>query len=241
MATLERHGDVHVLTLADGENRFTPDWIASVSELVEQVAALPAPRALVTAGTGKAWALGFDLDWMAAHRDEVDDLVASMHELHARMLELPVPTVAAVQGHALAGGGLFALTHDFRVMRADRGYFGLPEVDGQIALTPGLTALVKSRLAPQVAHTAIATGRPYGGADALAAGIVDQVADEGEVVDAAVAMAAPMATKDPATLGAIKAELYRDAIASLRDRSSYGGEGFARFEPAYRLTRTARA
>jgi enoyl-CoA hydratase/carnithine racemase len=217
MPAVERRDEVFVLDLGDDGNQFTPAYVAQLIGLLDEVAATPPPRALVTVATGKAWALGLDLAWIGANPDGVDELVQAMHRLDARMLELPVPTVAAIQGHAFAGGALFALAHDFRVMRADRGFFCLPEIDGQIPFTPGLTELVRSRLAPQVAHAALTAGRRYGGGEALAAGIVDELADADGVLDSALAVAVALAGKDPATLGTIKAQLYGDVLASLRD------------------------
>lgn len=219
MPALERSGDVFVLDLGDGENRINPDWIAGVTDAIEEVAAQPAPRALVTRGSGSYFSAGLDLGWMAENDDDgLRELVADMHELLARMLELPVPTVAAIHRHALAGGALFALAHDYRVMRGDRGWFCLPEVDGGIAFTPGTVDLVRARLAPQVAHGALTSGRRYGGSEALELGIVDRVCAEDEVLDEAIAVASALAGKDPATYGAIKAKLHRDTLATLRDR-----------------------
>src|SRR4029453_6531940 len=90
----------------------------------------------------------------------------TVQNLLARVLSLPVPTVAALQGHVVAAGAMLAPAHDFRGMRADRGYFCLPEVDIHIAFTPGMSALIQARLTPQVAHEAMTTGRRYGGAAA---------------------------------------------------------------------------
>jgi enoyl-CoA hydratase/carnithine racemase len=112
---------------------------------------------------------------------------------------------------------MFALAHDFRVMRADRGYFCLPEVDINIPFSRGMSALIQSRLAKKTAHEAMTTGRRYGGSEALDAGIVDAVAHEDDVLSAAVEMARPLAGKAGPTLGTIKARMYDDALATLRD------------------------
>ena len=143
-----------------------------------------------------------------------------MHHLFERVLALPVPTVAALQGHTFAGGGMLALAHDFRVMRADRGYFCLPEVDINIPFTRGMAALIQARLSKKTAHEAMTTGRRYGGTDALAAGIVDAVAHEDDVLSAALEMARSLVGKAGPTLGTIKSRMYAPALDVLRDTAA---------------------
>jgi enoyl-CoA hydratase/carnithine racemase len=215
MPELTRTGDVFVLDLGDAENRFHPDWVAGVDAALSEVEAADGARALVPAARGKYWSIGLDLDWLGANPDRFAEYGKSVQNLLARMLSLPVPTVAALQGHVYAAGAMLALAHDFRVMRADRGYFCLPEVDIHIPFTPGMSALIQARLTPQVAHEAMTTGRRYGGTDAAAAGIVDATAAEAGVLDAAVARAAELAGKASPTLGTIKARMYAPALALL--------------------------
>lgn len=225
MPSLERDGDVFILNLGDGENRFNPDWIGSVGALVEEVAATPPPRALVTTASGKIWSNGLDLEWMAANQQEIPAMVVSAHELLARVLELPVPNVAALQGHVFAAGAMLATAHDLRVMRADRGYYCLPEVDIGIPFTPGMSALLQARLSKLTAHEAMTTGRRYGGEQALAAGIVDAAVPEDEVLERALELARPLAVKEPTTLGIIKARMYAEPLAVLRDAAANGMVG----------------
>jgi enoyl-CoA hydratase/carnithine racemase len=218
--TMDRDDDVFVLNLGDSENRFNPDWLAEVQTQLDTVVAAGPPAALVTTATGKFFSNGLDLDWMAGHGDELLSYVLEVHHLLERVLTLPVPTVAAIQGHAFAGGGMLALAHDFRVMRADRGYFCLPEVDINIPFTRGMSALIQGRLSRKTAHEAMTTGRRYGGTDALAAGIVDAVAHEDDVLNEAIEMARALAGKAGPTLGTIKARMYPDALAALRDQAA---------------------
>jgi enoyl-CoA hydratase/carnithine racemase len=217
MPELSRTGDVFVLDLGDTENRFHPDWLAAVDDALTEVAKTDGPRALVTSATGKFWSNGLDLDWLGSNADQFLEYATSVQALLARVLELPVPTVAALQGHVFAAGAMLALAHDFRVMRADRGFFCLPEVDIHIPFTPGMSALIQARLAPQVAHEAMTTGRRYGGTDAAAAGIVDATAAEDAVLEAAVERAAALAGKASPTLGTIKSRMYAPALAALRE------------------------
>ena len=220
MPSLDRQDNVFVLDLGDGENRFHPDWITAVGAALDEVEKADGPRALVTAATGKFWSNGLDLDWLSAHADRHQDYVASVHELFARVLSLPVVTVTALQGHTFAAGAMLSLAHDFRVMRADRGFWCLPEAAIGIPFTPGMSALIQSRLAPRTAHEAMVTARRYGGTDAAAAGIVDQALAMEAVRTTAVEMAAAQADKAGATLGTIKARMYAPVLSALRDTAA---------------------
>lgn len=220
MPSLDRDGEVFVLDLGDTENRFHPDWLAEVQTHLDAVEAADGPKALVTTATGKFFSNGLDLDWLGRNGDSFLPYVVSVQALLARVLALPVPSVAAVQGHCFAGGAMLALAHDFRVMRADRGFFCLPEVDIDIPFTRGMSGLIQGRLSKKTAHEAMTTGKRYGGADALAAGIVDAVAHEDDVLSTAVEIARPLAGKAGATLGTIKSRMYPEALAALRDEQT---------------------
>ena len=217
MPTLEHHDQVLLLDLGDGENRFHPDWIASVNAALDQAEQAQGPRALVTAATGKFYSNGLDLDWLTANTDHYQDYVAQVHQLFARVLALPMPTVAALQGHTFAAGAMFSLAHDLRVMRADRGFWSLPEADINIPFTPAMAALIQARLNPQTAHEAMVSARRYGGHDAAAAGIVDRAVAEQQVGPTAIELARSLAGKDPATLGTIKSRMYAPTLNALRD------------------------
>jgi Delta3-Delta2-enoyl-CoA isomerase len=217
MPSLRRDGDVHLLDLGDGENRFTPEWLGELEAALEEVEALEAPRALVTCATGKFLSNGLDLEWLGAHGDEMPAYVARVHGLFARLLGAGVPTVVAVQGHAFAAGAMLVCAHDHVVMREDRGWWCVPEVDIRIPFTEGMNALLAARLPVRTAHEAMTTGRRYAGPEALAAGIVDEVAPEGELLERATAWAQAQAGKDPGTLRTIKQRLHAPALAALRE------------------------
>ena len=218
MPTLDRQEDVFVLDIGDTENRFHPDWLASVNSLLDQVEQAEGPKALVTTATGKFFSNGLDLDWLFAHADRAGEYVGGVQELLARVLSLPMVTVAALQGHTFAAGAMFSLAHDFRVMRADRGFWCLPEAEINIPFSAGMSALIQSRLTPQTAHEAMVTARRYGGHDALVAGLVDRTADEDAVRAVAIGIAGPQAAKAGPTVGTIKARMYAPVLVALAEK-----------------------
>ena len=215
MPALDRHDDVFILDFGDTENRFHPDWLAQVDALLDEVAKSDEPRALVTRATGKFWSNGLDLEWLFAHPDEYAAYSRRVHALLARMLSLPIVTVAALQGHTFAAGAMLSLCHDLRVMRADRGFWCLPEADINIPFTPGMSALIQARLTPQTAHEAMVTARRFGGQEAYARQIVDHAVSEADVVETAIALARANAGKAGPTLETIKSRMYAPVLAAL--------------------------
>ncbi|MEU1957298.1 enoyl-CoA hydratase-related protein [Nocardia rhamnosiphila] len=221
MPVLDRHDKVFVLHLGDGENRFHPDWVAAVQSALDEVEGTPGPRALVTTATGKFFSNGLDLDWLDAHADQQRDHIVSVQQLFARVLTQPLVTVAALQGHAFGAGAILALAHDFRVMRADRGYWCLPEADIAVPFTPGIAALVQARLAPRVAHEAMIVARRFGGTDAAEAEIVDSAVAGDLIQAAALDLAASHASKAGETLATIKARMYAEVLTALRNGTAH--------------------
>lgn len=214
MPTLDYHDKIAVLDLGGDENRFSPSFLDRVGAHLDTALADGAEGLVTTAG-GKFYSNGLDLDWLGANADRAEWYVGQVQALFARILTLPMPTAAAVGGHAFGAGAMLAIAHDYRVMRADRGYFCFPEVDIRIPFTPGMAALIQAKLTPKTAVASMTTGRRFGGLDAAAADIVDATAAEGAVTDTALALLAPLGGKDPGTLGAIKNTMYAKAVAAL--------------------------
>ncbi|HEX3778627.1 MAG TPA: enoyl-CoA hydratase-related protein [Pseudonocardiaceae bacterium] len=220
MPTLTQQDAVSVLDLGDDENLFSFEWLDAVNGHLDTVTAGSAPVALATVGGGKFYSNGLDLAWLTSHAEEAGKYVTAVQELLARVLSLPVPTVAVVNGHAFGAGAMLAMAHDFRVMRTDRGYFCFPEADINIPFTPGMAALIQSKLTPAAAVASMTTGRRFGGPQAREVGLVDATADLAALLGTAVEMVGSLAGKDRGTLGAIKATMFAPALAALRTTSA---------------------
>jgi len=205
---------IAILDLGEDENRFSPEFLDAISAQLDELEAGGA-QGLVTTARGKFYTNGLDLDWLTAHPEQMQSYVARVRALLARVLTLPMPTAAAVTGHAFGAGAMLAMAHDVRVMRADRGFFCFPEVDIRIPFTDGMAALIQAKLTPRAAVASMTTGRRFGGAEAAELGIVDATAGEGAVTAAAAELLRPLAGKDPGTLGAIKRTMFRAAAEAL--------------------------
>jgi len=209
---LTRDGDVRILTMDEGENRFNLTTIAALHAALDEVEAVEGPCALVTTGTGKFFSNGLDLDWMMAEPSIPQDFIADVHRLFGRVLALDVYTVAAVNGHAFAGGAMLAASHDVTVMRADRGYWCVPEVDLGLPFSPAMFAALSTHVPPAALAEASLTGRRYTAEEAVVAGIAVAAVPDDQVLAKAIELAAPMAPKNREVIGAHKQFLFGDAI-----------------------------
>lgn len=212
MIDLDQHGDVWVLTMRNGENRFNLESIAALHAALDRVEQIETPVALVTTGEGKFYSNGLDLDWLLSAGPEAAGFIDDVHRLLGRVLGFAGVTVAAVNGHAFAGGAMLTAAHDAAVMREDRGYWCLPEVDLGLPLSPAMYAVVAAHISEPTLRVALHSGRRYSAADALAAGIVTEVAAESAVVERAIVRAAELASKNRDVIRAHKRLMYADAL-----------------------------
>lgn len=205
---------VLVVHLGEGGNLVDEGLLDGLDAALAQVADDEAILGLVTVGDGKAYSQGYDLDHFATlDGPELQAFVDRSVVLLARFLTCPVPTVAALNGHAFGWGAMFALAHDQRVQRADRGWLCLPEVDLGLRFHPLQLALIQSKLSPATASESILAGRRWDGEAALAAGLVDAVAAEDALLRAAVDLALSRSGKGRAIVTALKQDLHAATLA----------------------------
>jgi len=154
MALIEYELDENaaVVTMNSGENRFNLaflDEFLSVLDTIENDT--DANVLVVRSSHEKIFSNGIDLDWLVSliQKNDLDTarkFLYTMNSLFKRLLIYPMPTIAAMTGHAFAGGAIMCCTFDFRFMRSDRGFFCFPEVDLGIPFLPGMIALAEKAI-----------------------------------------------------------------------------------------------
>lgn len=214
-ALIEPHDGTAVLRLTTEQNLWDTGFLADVTAALDDVEATEALGSLVTIGSSKCFSNGFDLDHVLGLGDGADAFLGAADRLVTRVLTFPKPTVAALNGHTFGIGAVFALAHDERVARADRGWFCLPEVDLGLRLRPMWNALVRTRLPDATALEAITTAHRYDGPTAVTAGIAVSAHAQEDLLGAAVARAAARAGKPPTMVQSLKQDLYADVLAAL--------------------------
>ncbi|XP_062217875.1 enoyl-CoA delta isomerase 2, peroxisomal-like [Phragmites australis] len=237
LCTVEKRGRVHLITLTGaGEHRLNPALLSAIRSAVAAVRASPGAGALVVAAEGKFFCNGYDLAWAragAAPPDRVSAMRCALRGLVADLLALPVPTVAAVTGHAAGAGCGLALAHDAIVMRASRGFLYMSEVDAGIKIVDFFGELLRQKVPDAVARRdLVMKGKKMTAAEAVQRGIVDAAVDGGvdDVVAAAVAVAEGLAARgwDEEVVAQIRKSTWPALWSKVKD---YGGEAPAPARP----------
>lgn len=192
MIELERNGEVFILTMNEAENRWNTTFVRAFSARLDEVEASEGAAALVTASaTEKFFSNGLDLEWLSSEGDhsggDREAFGKEFMALMSRIITLPIPTIAAINGHAFGAGFMCALCHDVRFMREDRGFACANEVEiGMVIPNPEL-ALFRHKLPMNAFFETVQLAKRWTGPDALAAGVVQQTSSLETLLESAIA------------------------------------------------------
>ncbi len=227
---------VAVVTMKSGENRFNAEFLEAFEGLLDEIEhRTDATALLVESAHEKIWSNGLDLEWLKSELVRNPEAASGISErlmrFLRRLLTYPLTTIAAINGHAFAGGAIMACAFDFRFMRTDRGYFCFPGVDLGIVILPGMDALLKKALPTPMALEAQLTGRRYTAQELEARQVVVKACPVNELMSEALTFAKTMnkgreilktmkevtfknilrvmETEDPACLEALKGSFTR--------------------------------
>ncbi|GIH07646.1 enoyl-CoA hydratase [Rhizocola hellebori] len=160
--------------------------------------ATEAHRGIVLTGDGSAFSAGVDL-WRIVEGgpDYVDAFIPALVDAFTSVLTCEKPVVAAVNGHAIAGGCVLTSCCDHRIMTTGRGGIGIPELVVGVPFPAAAFGIMAHAVGPQRARQMALSGKVYSPAEALELGVVDELAEPETVLSYAVSHAARLATTIP--------------------------------------------
>ncbi len=201
-------GLVRVITLTRAPgNTLSLDVLASLRAEVDRAVGDARVRAIVLAsGLPKYFSSGLDLqEIMALPAERRPQAFEALFHCYRALLVAPKPAVGALSGAAILGGWIIAMGCDWRVMAAESGKAALSEIRLGLTPTPALvTRLAALSLDPRAVKEMVLRGKTLRAAEALEAGLVDEVVPEAEVGPRALALAKRLAQLPPAAFAAIK-------------------------------------
>ncbi len=208
---------VAVLTLNDGENRFNLTFLEDFLDTLNRIEKeADAGALLVTSSHEKIFSNGIDLDWLLPIMKANDTETAmrffhTQNRLFKRLLLYPMVTVAAMSGHAFAGGAIMSCAFDFRFMRSDRGFFCFPEVDLEIPFLPGMIALIRKAVPEYKMQELHLTGGRITAEECQAHHIVTKACHRKDLLNDALAFAKDQKKRRP-VVAEMKKRMYTDIV-----------------------------
>ncbi|GAB3573228.1 enoyl-CoA hydratase/isomerase family protein [Amycolatopsis endophytica] len=213
--TMERTGFVADIVIHRGPaNFFDADVLRRVADLGERVSTEDDIRVIVLSSAGKHFCAGADFG-SGSLADDRDRAAAEIYEHGARLFDLPLPIVAAVQGAAVGGGLGLACAADFRVAspatRFTANFTALGFHHGF-----GLSVTLPRIVGPQRALDMLLTGRRVDGTEALRTGLADRLVEPGDERTGALALAEDIAALAPLAVRSCRRTLRAELAAEVR-------------------------
>jgi len=218
MINLTQQDNIHILKMEREEgNAFDLEFLAALHESLDAVeAAADGPGALLITGSGKAFSVGLDVPTVMGYEAEQwQKFNSEVMRLYGRLVNFPLPTIAAVNGHAFAAGALLALACDYRVIREDRGWFCLSEVDVGVPIGAEVMAMAAAKVTPQVLRDLVLLGKRFGGAEAVDVGLADAACSEENLMPTAIELITALSTKERKIFKSLKSTLYANIATGL--------------------------
>jgi enoyl-CoA hydratase len=219
LINLEWHGEVCVVRMERGKVNVLD--LEILHELTETFASLVAAGAVVLTGTGRAFSAGVDLRRIRdGGRDYIAAFLPALVGAFRAVFDHPRPVVAAVNGHAIAGGCILVAACDRRVMST--GTIGVTEVLVGLPFPPSALEALRFAVGPATARLVL-TGQTLSPSEALAIGLVDEVADPDSLLDRALDQARDLARIPAETFALTKTQLRHET----RQRIEAGERAYA--------------
>jgi len=212
--------EVATVSLNTGENRFNLDFVDTFISVFDELETKTEARTIVvTSSHEKIFSNGIDLDWLsgliqAGKADAVKQFLYRQNDMFKRVATCPMITIAAISGHAFAGGAILACAFDFRVMRSDRGFFCFPEVDLGIPFLPGMLALLESAIPLYKMNEMQYLGLRMTAEECEKHHIVTRACHKDDLMNETMAFARKF-NKDRKTIGEMKRRMNRNIVRTM--------------------------
>ncbi len=181
----------------------------------------PEVGAVVVTGTGKFFSFGFDIpEFLSFTRQEFSDYLCNFTDLYKYVFGYPKPVVAALNGHAIAGGCMLALACDHRIMVSGKAKLSLNEITFGSSVFAGSTEMLRFWVGSANATAVLVSGAMYSAEEAKGLGLVQDVVSEEGLAERANQAAAALAQKHAPAFASIKSLLRRSIVEEMNDREA---------------------
>jgi len=229
---LEKDENIAVIKMNNGKNTQDLNFAQNLHKIVDEVGQDDSAHALVITSTDeKNWSQGFDLDWMGQQREEgsaqnITEMMLQLDQVYTKIMLLPCPVIAAINGHAFGAGAFLATACDYRFMNAHRGFFCFPEIDLNMDFLPGVFRMMVHKLPDYKLPDLLYTGKRATAVELERFFIVEKACDGVDDTNAKAMEFAKGFNKDRNLIASYKRQLHgkvAEEIVAL-NRANFGVE-----------------
>jgi len=210
---------VAVIKMNNDQNLQNLEFAQEMNTALDEAVADPEIKAIVlTSAVEKFFSNGIDVQWLgerftAQDFQVIKDFCYGMNDVFRKLLLAPVPTIAAINGHAFGNGAILSCACDFRFMKSDRGFFCFPEVDLGIPFLPGMDAFVDKAVPQYKLNELKLTGRRSTAPELETHHVIEKACDNAEHLMKETLAFAKSFQKKRGIFGEHKRRMYKHIIA----------------------------
>ncbi len=217
-------GAVAILTLRRGKVNAINEAVANeLKAAFDRLRKDDSVRALVLTGHGKFFSFGLDVPELYDYpKERFTDFLVTFTSAYFAIYGYPKPVIAAINGHAIAGGCMLAIACDRRLMAEGKGKISLNEITFGATVFAGSTEILRALVGQRRAEQVMMQGTMFDAHQAFEIGIVDRISDPDVLMTEALDEARELGARESAVYGSMK-RLLRDPIMEtirLRERQS---------------------
>jgi 3,2-trans-enoyl-CoA isomerase len=224
-----RSGPITVVTLQRGKvNALNNALVLELSGCVAELERDDSVRAILLTGRGKFFSFEFDVpEFLSYSKEEFVRYLTAFTGLYTRLFECPKPVIAALNGHAIAGGCMIALGCDHRIMSRDGGKIALNEITFGSSVFAGSVEMLQSVVGHRNAETILYSRKLFDAEEALRLGLVDGLSSPEGLMKDAEQIALQFAELDPTAFRSIKGLVRRPIVERMKTREADSVRQFA--------------
>jgi enoyl-CoA hydratase/carnithine racemase len=209
-------------------NAVNEPLVEEMSATVLEIAADSSARGVLLTGSGSFFSFGFDIPELLAYsRDDFVRFLTKFAEFYANLFLLPKPVVAALNGHAIAGGCMIALACDRRIMARGKAKISLNEITFGASIFAGSMEMLQYRVGPAMAEEIVFSGDMYEGEEALRRGLADRLEEPASLMEAAEEEVRLLAKRGGPAFAGVKTLARGPVGERMRSREKASIEEFA--------------
>lgn len=220
MAVVEwgKNESAAIINMCNGANKQNLEFATRMNKCFDEILEDQEIYSMVLTSTDKKnFSQGIDVEWLGQKMndqdfDSIKSFMYGMNTIFKRILLMPFPVIAAINGHAFGNGAMLACTCDFRFMTKDRGFFCFPEVDINIPFLPGMIAFVRKSIPEYKFNEMILSGKRVVAEELEESHVIVKACDNKEqLFEDALAFARTFTKKRP-IFGELKKRMHKNII-----------------------------